>query len=75
MLQLLDISKAAFHRIKFNFFWAAMYNLSAILLAGGAFVRVRIPLEHGVGELISVVPVVLTAATLLSETFATDARH
>jgi len=44
--QLIDISEAAFHRIKFNFFWAAMYNLFAILLAGGAFVRVRSPLHH-----------------------------
>lgn len=68
--QLLDISKAAFHRIMFNFFWAALYNVFAILLAGGAFVRVRIPPAYaGLGELVSVVPVVLTAATLLNKKF------
>lgn len=68
--QLLDISKAAFHRIMFNFMWAALYNVFAILLAGGAFVRVRIPPAYaGLGEIVSVVPVVVTAATLISRNF------
>lgn len=70
--QLLDISRAAFHRIMFNFLWAALYNVFAILLAGGAFVRVRIPPAYaGLGELVSVVPVVLTASTLLNKKFVT----
>lgn len=65
---LLDISKAAFHRILFNFLWAALYNVFAILLAGGAFVYVRIPPAYaGLGELVSVLPVVITAATLLQK--------
>jgi len=76
VLQLIDISKAAFHRIMFNFFWAALYNVFAILLAGGAFVRVRIPPAYaGLGELVSVVPVVLTAATLLNKKFVVADGH
>lgn len=76
VLQLIDISKAAFHRITFNFLWAALYNVFAILLAGGAFVRVRIsPAYAGLGELISVVPVVLTAATLLKKDFVMADGH
>lgn len=36
-----------------------MYNLFAILLAAGAFVRARIPPEYaGLGELVSVLPVI-----------------
>lgn len=76
VLQLLDISKAAFHRIMFNFLWAALYNVFAILLAGGAFVRVRIPPAYaGLGELVSVVPVILTAATLLKKNFVMPDEH
>ena len=76
VLQLVDISKAAFHRIMFNFLWAALYNVFAILLAGGAFVLVRIPPAYaGLGELISVVPVVLTAATLLNKRFLVADEH
>lgn len=40
---LLDLSKRAFRRITFNFIWSAIFNVFTILLAGGAFVRVRIP--------------------------------
>ncbi|EOD43879.1 putative cation transport atpase protein [Neofusicoccum parvum UCRNP2] len=36
---LLDISAASFHRIVFNFVWSAVYNVFAILLAAGAFVK------------------------------------
>lgn len=76
VLQLIDISKAAFHRIMFNFLWAALYNIFAILLAGGAFVRVRIPPAYaGLGELVSVVPVILTAATLLKKNFVIPNEH
>lgn len=70
VLDLLDISKAAFHRILFNFLWAALYNVFAILLASGAFVTFRVPPAYaGLGEIVSVVPVVLTAATLLMKQF------
>lgn len=65
ILVLLDLSKAAFHRIAFNFAWAFVYNLFATLLAGGAFVDVRIePQYAGLGEIVSVLPVILVALQL-----------
>jgi hypothetical protein len=49
-----------------NFGWSALYNLLAVLLAAGAFVKagdqIRIkPQWAGLGELVSVLPVVLIA--------------
>ncbi|TKX20143.1 P-type cation-transporting ATPase-like protein [Elsinoe australis] len=66
IIYLLDVSKAAYRRIVFNFVWAAVYNVFAILLASGAFVRVRIePQWAGLGEIASVLPVVLAAMTMM----------
>ncbi|KAL2887315.1 P-type cation-transporting ATPase [Ceratocystis lukuohia] len=63
---LLDLSKASFRRIVFNFAWSATYNVLAILLAGGAFVEVRIsPAYAGAGELVSVLPVIAAAMSML----------
>ena len=46
-------------RVYLNFTWSFIYNLFAILLAAGAFVTVRIPPAYaGIGELVSVLPVV-----------------
>ena len=65
-LALLDISKRAFHRIVFNFAWSAAYNVFAILLASGAFVKFRVPPAYaGLGEIVSVVPVIIAAVSLL----------
>jgi Cd2+-exporting ATPase len=65
ILVLLDLSKAAFHRIRFNFVWSFVYNLFAILLAAGAFVNARIPPQYaGLGEIVSVLPVILIALQL-----------
>jgi len=65
ILVLLDLSKAAFHRIYFNFAWSFIYNLFAILLAAGAFVNARIPPQFaGLGEIVSVLPVILIALQL-----------
>ena len=62
---LLDISRQTFVRVVFNFCWAGVYNLLAILLAAGAFVKVRIPPAYaGLGEIVSVLPVVLVALSL-----------
>ncbi|EKG19812.1 Cof protein [Macrophomina phaseolina MS6] len=63
LLVLLNISKSAFTRICMNFGWSFVYNVFAILLAAGAFPGdVRIPPEFaGLGEVVSVVPVVLIA--------------
>ncbi|KAF2628833.1 heavy metal translocatin [Macroventuria anomochaeta] len=66
ILILLDISQAAYRRIICNFVWSAVYNLGAILLAAGAFAgikkggqEVKIPAQWaGLGELVSVLPVV-----------------
>ncbi|KJZ77671.1 hypothetical protein HIM_02848 [Hirsutella minnesotensis 3608] len=63
---LLRISAVSFRRIVFNFVWSATYNLLALLLASGALVNVRIPPAYaGLGELVSVLPVVLAAMTML----------
>ena len=65
ILVLMDLSRAAFLRIAFNFAWAFVYNLFAILLAGGAFVNARIPPQYaGLGEVVSVLPVIAIALQL-----------
>lgn len=62
----LDISKRCFNRITFNFVWSAVYNVFAILLASGALVKFRIPPAYaGLGEVVSVGPVVLAAVSLI----------
>jgi Cd2+-exporting ATPase len=64
VVNLLDVSKAAFRRITFNFIWSAVYNVGAILLAAGAFVKFRIPPAYaGLGEVVSVLPVIIVALT------------
>jgi Cu2+-exporting ATPase len=65
ILTTIAISKKAVNRIKFNFAWSFVYNLFAILLGAGAFVRVRIPPAFaGLGELVSVLPVIAVAILL-----------
>ncbi|OAA51642.1 ATPase, P-type, heavy metal translocating [Metarhizium rileyi] len=60
-----DVSKASVRRINFNFTWALAYNTFAVLLAAGAFVNARIPPQYaGLGELVSVLPVI-SAAVLM----------
>ena len=62
ILDLIDFSRDASRRIMFNFIWSAVYNLVAILFAAGAFVNVRLPPAYaGLGEVVSVVPIVLVA--------------
>ncbi|KAI0907054.1 E1-E2 ATPase-domain-containing protein [Ustulina deusta] len=63
---LIEVSRAAFVRTTFNFVWSAIYNVFAILLAAGAFVRIRIaPAYAGAGELVSILPVIIAALTML----------
>ncbi|KAL7909975.1 E1-E2 ATPase domain-containing protein [Trichoderma velutinum] len=65
ILTVIAVSRKSMRRIIFNFGWSFVYNLFAILLAAGAFVNARIPPEYaGLGELVSVLPVI-AAATLL----------
>ena len=70
---LLQISGVAFRRMAFNFAWSATYNVLAILLASGAFVNVRIPPAYaGLGEIVSVLPVIIAAMTMLLKRIRTD---
>ena len=65
VLILIDLSCAVYRRICFNFGWSGVYNLFAILLAAGAFVDARIPPAYaGLGELVSVLPVIAIALQL-----------
>jgi Cu2+-exporting ATPase len=65
ILTLVDLSKAFYSRVMFNFAWSFVYNLFAILLAAGAFPHARIPPEFaGLGEIVSVLPVIAVALQL-----------
>ncbi|KAI0140050.1 heavy metal translocatin [Hypoxylon sp. NC0597] len=72
VLAMIDVSRAAVRRVAFNFAWSAVYNVFAVLLAAGAFAdagsgdgNVRIPPEFaGLGELVSVLPVIVVAVSL-----------
>ncbi|KAI9781165.1 MAG: hypothetical protein M1839_006273 [Geoglossum umbratile] len=62
IVTLIDLSAASYRRFVFNFAWSFIYNTIAILLAAGAFVKVKIPPAYaGLGELVSVLPVILVA--------------
>lgn len=62
---LLDISCAGYRRIVLNFVWSFVYNSVAILLAAGAFRVWRVePQYAGLGELVSVLPVVVVAFSM-----------
>lgn len=64
--QLIRVCRRSSHVIFFNFLWAFIYNLVAISAAAGAFVEFRIPPTYaGVGEVISVLPVIFAAFTLM----------
>ncbi|KAK1147875.1 hypothetical protein N8T08_000389 [Aspergillus melleus] len=70
ILTIIGISRKSINRIRFNFGWSLVYNLFAVLLGAGAFVNARIPPEFaGLGELVSVVPVVVAAVALRFERF------
>ena len=65
ILTMMEASRKSVNRIKFNFLWSAVYNTFAVLLAAGAFFKARIPPEYaGLGELVSVLPVIAAAVLL-----------
>ena len=67
---LLNISKASFNRMAFNFVWSAIYNVLAITMASGAWVKFRIPPAYaGLGEFVSVLPVIVASMTLFLTKF------
>lgn len=68
--QLLDVSRAAYARMVFNFAWSAVYNVLAVTMASGAWVDFRIaPAYAGLGEVVSVVPVILAAMSMFLARF------
>ncbi|CAO2656011.1 Nn.00g048140.m01.CDS01 [Neocucurbitaria sp. VM-36] len=80
LLILLDISLAAYRRIILNFAWSALYNLTAVLLAAGAFSSIknsiRIPPQWaGLGELVSVLPVVGVAVQMRGRRYGGSYRR
>ncbi|TQV97503.1 heavy metal translocating P-type ATPase [Cordyceps javanica] len=65
ILAIMNVSRKSVNRIWFNFAWSLVYNTFAVLLAAGAFVNARIPPEFaGLGELVSVLPVIAAAVLL-----------
>ncbi|KAJ8098302.1 hypothetical protein POJ06DRAFT_148789 [Lipomyces tetrasporus] len=65
VIKLLDLSKRINHRVIVGVAWACVYNLFAVLIVAGAFVRVRIgPAWAGVSEVISIVPVFIIALSM-----------
>ena len=61
-----SVSERSFRRIMYNFAWSFVYNLFAILLAAGAFVKFSIRPEYaGLGEMVSVVPVIFVAWSMV----------
>jgi heavy metal translocating P-type ATPase len=65
ILTMMNASRQSVNRIRFNFGWSFVYNTFAVLLAAGAFVNARIPPEFaGLGELVSVLPVIAAAVLL-----------
>ncbi|KAK4071344.1 hypothetical protein Purlil1_13432 [Purpureocillium lilacinum] len=70
---LMRMSNVAFRRMAFNFGWSATYNVLAILFASGALVNVRIPPAYaGLGEIVSVLPVIFAAMTMLLKKIKVD---
>ncbi|KAK7217710.1 hypothetical protein V2G26_005713 [Clonostachys chloroleuca] len=66
VLFLLNVSKVAFRRMIFNFVWSAIYNVFAITMASGAWVKFRIPPAYaGLGEFVSVLPVIAASVSML----------
>ncbi|KAJ7040952.1 E1-E2 ATPase-domain-containing protein [Mycena alexandri] len=65
VLAALDVAKHAQHHMVVALGWCVLYNAAALLFAGGVFVRVRIePQWAGLGELVSLVPVLVVGLAL-----------
>lgn len=63
--ELMNLSRRVYRRIIMNFVWAGIYNFFAIALAAGALVVWRIePKWAGIGEFISVMPVIIVGWSL-----------
>ena len=75
VLVLLEVSRAAYRRIVVNFVWSFVYNSVAVLAASGAFRVWRVePQWAGLGELVSVCPVVVVAWSMRWRTYGRGHR-
>ncbi|KAI8219556.1 P-type cation-transporting ATPase [Colletotrichum sp. SAR 10_96] len=73
---LLDVSRSSFRRMMFNFVWSAVYNVLAILLAAGVLERYNVtipPAYAGLGEIVSVLPVIAAAMTMMTRKVRAEA--
>jgi len=62
IMSALALARLARWHIKAGFAWSIIYNVFAVLLASGAFVKVRIaPRWAGLGELASILPIFVIA--------------
>ncbi|KAF1990195.1 heavy metal translocatin [Aulographum hederae CBS 113979] len=64
----LTLSKRMTATIWFNMAWSLLYNVFAILLAGGAFEAVGFRIEPsyaGIGEIVSVLPVIIASVVFV----------
>ncbi|KAJ7430594.1 E1-E2 ATPase-domain-containing protein [Mycena latifolia] len=65
VLGALDVAAHAHQHMVAALGWCALYNIAALLLAAGVFVKVRIePRWAGLGELVSLVPVLMVGFAL-----------
>jgi Cu2+-exporting ATPase len=65
VLAALDVAQDAQHHMVVALGWCVLYNAAALFFAGGVFVRVRIePQWAGLGELVSLVPVLVVGLAL-----------
>jgi Cu2+-exporting ATPase len=65
VLGALDVAAHAHQHMLLALGWCVVYNVAALLFASGALVRVRIePRWAGLGELVSVVPVLIVGVAL-----------
>ncbi|KAJ7736303.1 E1-E2 ATPase-domain-containing protein [Mycena metata] len=65
VLAALDVARHAQQQMVVALGWCILYNAAALLFAGGVFVRVRIePQWAGLGELVSLVPVLIIGLAL-----------
>jgi P-type E1-E2 ATPase len=77
ILNVLDISKAAYRRIWFNFAWSFIYNMLAVTMAAGAWEKLGVeikPQYAALGELVSVLPVIAIAVQLRFVRFEDKAK-
>lgn len=70
-MDLLTVLGAFHRRVVFNFTWASVYNVLAILLAAKAFPHARIPPQYaGLREIVCVLPVIVIAIGVSTKTTA-----